>query len=115
MKHDVTIQNGKTLTDSFIKSAQRRVTIDIEKYQAYLGGSGMSAEQKEAFLQAMYSIVVAFVELGFGVHPPQQACGKPHEELDCAPQTDSNERRSKEEQEDTRESPHDPACGLEVK
>lgn len=43
--------------------------------------TGMSQEQKEEFLLAMFSIVMTFVELGFGVHPLQQVgehepCGK---------------------------------------
>ena len=52
------------------------LTVDIEKYQAYLDGSDMTEAQKEDFLQALWSIIVSFVELGFGVHPVQEVCGK---------------------------------------
>ena len=46
--------------------AQPILTIDVEKYQSWLNEPGLSDEQKVEFLQALWSIVVAFVELGFG-------------------------------------------------
>ena len=52
------------------------LTVDVEKYQSYLDGSGMSDAEKEEFLQALWSIIVSFIELGFGVHPLQEVCGK---------------------------------------
>jgi len=36
--------------------------------------------QKAEFLEAMWSIIVSFVELGFGVLPLQEVCG---ENADC--------------------------------
>ena len=42
-------QNG--VGEAFEHTSRRTLTIDIEKYQAYLDGSGMSAERKEAFLR----------------------------------------------------------------
>lgn len=53
------------------------MTVDVEKYQTYLDESDMTEAQKEEFLQALWSIIVSFVELGFGVHPLQEVCGKP--------------------------------------
>lgn len=64
------------LSVSFEAAARPVVTVDIERYQAYLEGSGLSEAQKEEFIQALWSIVVAFVELGFGVHPLQEVCGQ---------------------------------------
>jgi hypothetical protein len=52
------------------------LTVNVEKYQAFLDGSDMTEAQKEEFLQALWSIIVSFVELGFGVHPLQEICGK---------------------------------------
>ena len=72
------LETGK-LTEvggSFAHAAQRVVTVDIDKYQEYLDGSGMSAEEKEEFLKAVWSVVMVFVDLGFGVHPLQEVCGK---------------------------------------
>jgi len=63
------------LTAEFEKSAQPIVTVDVKKYQAWLDGTDLSAKEKEEFLQALWSIVVMFVELGFGVHPLQEVYG----------------------------------------
>lgn len=57
--------------------ARPTLTVDVERYQAYLDGADMTEAQKQEFLQALWMIVVSFVELGFGVHPLQDACGKP--------------------------------------
>jgi hypothetical protein len=64
------------LSDQFRASARPILTVDVERYQALLDGSGLSDEQKEEFLQALWSIVVSFVEHGFGVHPLQEICGQ---------------------------------------
>jgi hypothetical protein len=62
--------------DSGASHPKPSLTVDVEKYQAYLDGSDMTEAQKEEFLQALWSIIVSFVELGFGVHPLQEVCGK---------------------------------------
>ena len=62
--------------DSGATHPKPSLTVDVEKYQAYLDGSGMTDAEKEEFLQALWSIIVSFVELGFGVHPLQEVCGK---------------------------------------
>ena len=36
----------------------------------------MTDAEKEEFLQALWQIIVGFVDLGFGVHPLQEVCGK---------------------------------------
>lgn len=50
------------------------LTIDWELYGEYLEDSDLSDEQKREFIESLWSIVVAIVDLGFGVHPVQQAC-----------------------------------------
>lgn len=60
------------LAPAFEKSAAPIVGVDVAKYQAWLDDANLSPEQKEEFLQALWSIVVMFVELGFGVHPLQE-------------------------------------------
>ncbi|MHA3976479.1 hypothetical protein ACW9UR_02230 [Halovulum sp. GXIMD14794] len=70
---------GRDLQERFDASARPVVRVDVEKYQAYLDGSGLSDAQKEDFLQALWSIMVSFVELGFGVSPLQEVCGKTSE------------------------------------
>lgn len=68
--------DDKGLSSKFDKSARPRLSVDVERYQAYLDGSNMSQAEKEEFLQALWQIIVSFVDLGFGVHPLQEVCGK---------------------------------------
>lgn len=49
------------------------VGIDLSPYEALLADSDMSEADKTALLEALWSIVSSFVQLGFGVHPVQQA------------------------------------------
>jgi hypothetical protein len=56
------------------------VTFDVSRYEHFLEDQGLSAEQKRAMLEALWSIIVSFVDLGFGVHPVQQACGQNDDE-----------------------------------
>lgn len=67
------------LAKSFDASARRVLTVDVTKYQALLDDPNLSQAQKEEFLRALWSIVVTFVELGFGVHPLQEVCGQDSE------------------------------------
>jgi len=77
MYDDLNNKSGeKGLSSSFDASAKPTMTVDVERYQAYLDGSNMSETEKEEFLQALWQIIVSFVELGFGVHPLQEVCGK---------------------------------------
>lgn len=52
------------------------VSIDWELYASYLEESDLSDEQKRDFIETLWSIVLAFVDLGFGIHPTQQALEK---------------------------------------
>lgn len=90
MKDEVKTTVPTGLSEHFASSSQRTLSIDVAKYQAFLDGSGLAPEQKEEFLRAMWSIVVTFVELGFGVHPLQQVegqevCGKANKIADQRP------------------------------
>lgn len=66
-----------------------------EKYQYMLDGSGMNDAQKQDVLEALWSMVVAFVDLGFGVHPVQQACGQLEKELDQSANAESDQVKCK--------------------
>jgi hypothetical protein len=55
------------------------LTIDYALYERYLDSSDLSEAEKREFLETLWSIIVSFVDLGFGVHPLQQAnpdCGQ---------------------------------------
>ena len=49
------------------------LTIDWELYGQMLDESDWSDEQKREFIACLWSIVVGFVDLGFNIHPVQQA------------------------------------------
>jgi hypothetical protein len=77
MDDGMNIKRGQNdLKPSFDASASRMLKVDVERYQSYLDGMDMSAAQKEEFLQAMWLMMVSFVELGFEIHPVQEVCGK---------------------------------------
>jgi hypothetical protein len=58
------------------------LSIDYALYERYLADSGLSEAEKREFLDALWTIIVSFVDLGFGVHPLQQAKGDCGQELD---------------------------------
>lgn len=55
---------------------QRSLQVDVAKYQAMLDAPDLDEEQKRQFIEALWQVIVAFVDLGFQVHPVQQACGQ---------------------------------------
>ena len=57
-------------------NAPRTLTLDVDRYQKYLDDADLSEAQKQDVLEALWSIIVSFVDLGFGVHPVQRACGQ---------------------------------------
>lgn len=52
------------------------VVFDVAKYLGYVEGEDMSDAEAKALLEAIWQIVVAFVDLGFGLHPVQQTMDK---------------------------------------
>jgi len=50
--------------------------VDWEVYAQMLEASDMSDAEKREFIQTIWELVVSFVDLGFEIHPVQQACGK---------------------------------------
>lgn len=59
-----------------IAMREHSLSFDYERYAKHLDHSDLSDAQKRDMLEALWHIVVGFVELGFGDHPIQQACGK---------------------------------------
>lgn len=83
--------NAPDLAGALERAAkERRIEIDVEKYQAYLDDPSLSDEQRAEIIQALWTIITAFVELGFGVHPVQQACGQLENALDPSKGADSD-------------------------
>lgn len=50
---------------------RKRLEVDVGRYQSYLESDDISDEQKADFLKALWTVMVAFVDLGYGVHPVQ--------------------------------------------
>lgn len=101
--------NDRTRFDSsapvsaqFETSARPTLTVDVARYEEYLAGSGMSDAEKQEFLEAVWSIIWNFVELGFGVHPLQEAepetCGQDDENAENSTHDGQDRAGSKQEQ-----------------
>lgn len=52
------------------------LVFDVAKYLGYVEGEDLSDTEAKALLGAIWQIVVAFVDLGFGLHPVQQTMDK---------------------------------------
>jgi len=63
------------LAEGVAKKAPPTLTVDWELYGEYLDESDLSDAEKREFLETIWSIVVSAIDLGFGVHPVQQAAG----------------------------------------
>lgn len=50
------------------------LTIDWDLYGEYLQETDLTEDEQREFIETLWNIVVAFVDLGFGIHPTQQAC-----------------------------------------
>lgn len=51
----------------------KTLTLDVEYYQAILDSDDIPEEKKRELIETLWQIVVSFVDLGFGIHPLQQA------------------------------------------
>ncbi len=58
------------------ETAPPRLEIDWEAYLPFFEDEDISEEHKHELIEALWTIMVSFVDLGFGIHPIQQACGK---------------------------------------
>lgn len=70
---------------------KRSLGIDVAKYQAYLDDEDLSDAQKEQIVLAVFQIMSAFVQLGYGVHPLQEVCGQVEGKVDRSKRADSND------------------------
>jgi hypothetical protein len=68
----------------------RIVEIDFAHYQNMIDDETLSDGQKRQIVEALWTFIVAFVDLGFGIHPAQQACGQVEKTLASGPGTDSD-------------------------
>lgn len=52
------------------------LNFDFEAYTHHLDELDLTEDQKRDLLEALFQIVRSFVDLGFNMHPVQQACGQ---------------------------------------
>lgn len=58
---------------SEIAPAQRpALTVDVARYAAMLDDPALSASERAEFIEALWEILVCFIDLGFHIHPLQQ-------------------------------------------
>lgn len=48
------------------------LTLDVELYESYLDDPSIEDADKRELIENLWSIMVSFVDLGFGIHPAQQ-------------------------------------------
>jgi len=107
-------QKEQNLTVQFASSARPTLSVDVALYQSYLDDTGLSDAQKEELLHTLWSIVWSFVDLGFDVHPLQEACGQNDEIVENPSKNGLNQEsaRNKKREEGVRSLVLD---GMEVK
>ncbi|ARE41696.1 hypothetical protein RGUI_3555 [Rhodovulum sp. P5] len=66
------------------------VGIDMAKYREVFDDPDLPDAEKDAIILALWGILVNFADLGFGVHPVQEACGKVENVIDRPAQGDSD-------------------------
>ena len=92
---DIEATTVSELTEAVEKAASSQakpsLEIDMARYQAYLDDPALTPDQKTEVIEALWTIITAFVQLGFGVHPTQLACGKTRTELEHAGFSESTE------------------------
>lgn len=49
------------------------LTFEAAEFMCYVADEGMTEEQAQELLRAVWEIMVAFVDMAFGIHPIQQA------------------------------------------
>lgn len=77
----------KTLANAPPEKGGLRVEVDFERYAPLLEDADISEDQKRDLLQALWSIIIGFVDLGFEVDCEQTACGQVPENSRKAPLT----------------------------
>lgn len=69
------------MTDQQAPPTRRALSLDVAKYQAYLDDTSIPDHRKKEMIDALWGIVVAFVDLGYQVSAEdanaEECCGKP--------------------------------------
>lgn len=65
------------LMKSCRETRKRRLNIDIETYQEFLNRGGVPPLDQNEFFEALWAIILAFIDLGYDVNPVQLAVADP--------------------------------------
>jgi len=80
MKDEMKKVSASEVTDALSERHDNPVKhglqLDVAYYQDLFDDPNLTEAEREQFITALWQIIVAFVELGFEVHPTQQVCGK---------------------------------------
>ena len=64
MRNDEYFEMAPSLVAPFDKSARRTLNVDVTLYKQHLAESGMLESEKKEFLEAVWTVIWNFVELG---------------------------------------------------
>ncbi len=84
---------GKAIGMALERDPKKSLKIDVSRYEEWLDDPALSEAQKEEILGSLWSIIMCFIDLGFGVSPLEEACGQLGQRLDLEGDTDSNESK----------------------
>ncbi len=97
--HEHPMKKAKTSAPESASTQQKlAIQFDAQDFVHFLGESDLTEAQKLEYVQTVWTIVLQFVDMGFGLHPIQQASGQLAE--DGALRGDA----------DVLESPHPDVC-----
>lgn len=91
---DTTNQIDDAVENAVKAKSHRRFEVDVERYQSYLDDPALSESERVQIITALWTIISGFVELGFDIHPIQQACGKVEKSLEQGGFSDSTDVQS---------------------
>ena len=58
------------------KHRPRILHVDVERFQHHLDNTDLTDAEKAEYLHIIWSTLLEFMDLGYGVHPLQQSCGQ---------------------------------------
>lgn len=114
MKDTNSANKTPMISKTFAASSQRILTVDVEKYQAYLDDMDISEAKKIEIIESLFFIMLAFADLGVSVHPLQEVCGKEGNGPNKVSKPAVDDVRSKEPKQLARRRKPSPSGGLEA-
>jgi hypothetical protein len=78
MRSQTTVKTNPSIERAYQRVPTGQLEVNIEEYEALLLDPRLDAEQRAAFLAALWSVIVTFIDLGYRVHPVEQAIDDLH-------------------------------------